>query len=59
MKLFNLLAYYLYLTKKNVTATENKTIKTLHLINRVSLFVFLLGLLIMISNLITKGFLPH
>ena len=57
MKILNLLTDYLYLTKKNETETDNKAIKAMHMINRVSLLLFLFALMVMISKMITQALL--
>ncbi|WP_370443893.1 DUF6728 family protein [Terrimonas sp.] len=54
MKAFKLLADYLYLSKKRETETDNNMIKAMHLINRISLLLFLLCLMMMLSKLITQ-----
>jgi len=53
MKPFKLIADYLCLSKRKETETDNRMIKTMHLINRISLLLFLLCLMIMISKAIT------
>lgn len=57
MKVFKLIAAYLYLSKKNETETDNKMINAMHHINRISLLLFLLCLMMMISKMITQAFL--
>ncbi len=57
MKAFKLIADFLYLSKKNETETDNKMIKAMHSINRISLLLFLLCLMMMISKIITQAIL--
>ena len=57
MKAFKLIADYLYFSKRNETETDNKMIKAMHRINRISLFLFLLCLMMMLSKLITQAVL--
>jgi hypothetical protein len=57
MKAFKLIANYLYLSKKGETESENKMIRVMHRINRISLLLFLLGLMMMISKIITQAIL--
>lgn len=52
MKAFKLIADYLYLSKKTETGSDNRIIRTMHRINRISLWLFILCLLIMISKAI-------
>ncbi len=59
MKIFNLIADYLFLSKKNETETDNSTIKAMHRINRISLLLFLLGLVMMVSKMITQAVLSR
>lgn len=54
MKAFKLIADYLYLSKKEETESENKMIRVMHRINRISLLLFLLGLMMMFSKIITQ-----
>lgn len=54
MKAFKLIANYLYLSKRNETETDNNMIKAMHRINRISLLLFLLCLMMMLSKLITQ-----
>ena len=57
MKAFKLIANYLYLSKRNETETDNKMIKAMHRINRISLLLFLLCLMMMVSKMITQAVL--
>jgi len=57
MKAFKLIADYLYLSKRNETETDNKMTKAMHRINRISLLLFLLCLMMMISKMITQAVL--
>jgi hypothetical protein len=57
MKPFKLLADYLYLSKKHETETDNNMVKAMHRINRISLLVFLLCLVMMVSKIVTQWFL--
>jgi hypothetical protein len=57
MKALKLIADYLYLSKRNETKTDNKMIKAMHRINRISLLLFLLCLMMMISKIITQAVL--
>lgn len=49
----DLITDYLYITQKNTTKTDNKMLKAMHLINRISLLLFLLGLMIIVARGIT------
>lgn len=57
MKAFKLIANYLYLSKRNETETDNKMIKAMHRINRISLLLFLLCLMMLVSKMITQAVL--
>ena len=57
MKPFKLIAGYLYLSKKQETEANNKMIRAMHRINRVSLLLFLLCLMMMISKLLMQAVL--
>ena len=53
MKVFKLLAHYLYLGKRPVSENENSMLRAMHRINRISLLMFILCLMIIVSILIT------
>ena len=53
MKVFNLIADYLYLSKKNESETDNKSIKIMHRINRAALLLFLLAITMMLAKMVT------
>ncbi|MGF2411217.1 MAG: DUF6728 family protein [Ferruginibacter sp.] len=53
MKVFSLIADYLYLSKKNESETDNKSIKAMHRINRAALLLFLLGITMMLAKMVT------
>lgn len=57
MKAFKLIADYLYLSKKTETGSDNRIIRIMHRINRISLWLFLLCLMIMISKAISQAVL--
>lgn len=57
MKAFKLIANYLYLSKRNETETDNKMVKAMHRINRISLLLFLLCLMMLVSKMITQAVL--
>jgi hypothetical protein len=57
MKAFKLIGEYLYLRKKTETDSDNKMIRVMHRINRISLLLFLLCLMILISKFITQAVL--
>ncbi len=46
MKFLNQLAVYLFLKKPDASANHGTWIKRMHGINRISIFIFLLGLII-------------
>lgn len=45
---------YLYLRKKDPTAPNSQFVKYMHGINRISIFMFLIGLIIIIIKLATR-----
>ena len=52
MGLFRQLAEYLYLKKRDPRAPNTQWMKYMHGINRISIFMFLLALIIMIIKLV-------
>lgn len=54
MGVFNQIAEYLYLKKKDPNAPDSQWVKYMHGINRISLFMFLIGLIILAVKLIRK-----
>jgi len=59
MKVYKLLADYLFLSKKIETESDNRTIRVMHRINRISLLLFLFSLMVMVSKMITQVVLSH
>lgn len=51
MGILNQIAEYLYLKKKDPNAPNSKWVKYMHGINRISILLFLLGLLILAVKL--------
>jgi len=54
MGVLNQIAEYLYLKKKDPNAPDSQWVKYMHGINRISLFMFLIGLIILTVKLIRK-----
>lgn len=48
------MAEYLYLKKKDPNAPNSQWVKYMHGINRISIFMFLIGLIIIVVKLVTK-----
>lgn len=48
------LSEYLYLRKKDPNAPNSQFVKYMHGINRISIFMFLIGLIIIIIKLATR-----
>ncbi len=48
------LAEYLYLKKKDPDTPNSQWVKYMHGINRISLIMFLIGLIILVIKLVTK-----
>lgn len=54
MGLWDQIAQYLFLKKKDPTAPKNFSVKFMHGINRISIFLFLLGLIILAYKLLRR-----
>jgi len=54
MGVFQQIAEYLYLKKKDPNRPDSFFVKTMHGINRISIFMFLFGILIIIYKLFIK-----
>ncbi len=54
MGVLSQIAEYLYLKKKNPNAPDSQWVKYMHGINRISLIMFLIGLIILAVKLIRK-----
>ena len=54
MGIFSQVAEYLYLKKKDPNAPKSKWVKYMHGINRISIFLFLIGLIILAVKLIRR-----
>jgi hypothetical protein len=54
MGVLNQIAQYLYLKKKDPKAPNSQWVKYMHGINRISIFLFLIGLIIIIIKLATR-----
>jgi len=54
MGLWNQIAQYLFLKKKDPTTPKNFSVKFMHGINRISIFLFLLGLIILAYKLLRR-----
>jgi hypothetical protein len=54
MKFINQLGEYFYLKKRDPNAPHNRWLGRMHGINRISIFVFLLGLIIMLVKYLIK-----
>lgn len=49
------LAEYLYIKKKDPSRPDTQWVKYMHGINRISLFLFIIAIIILIVKLIRKG----
>ena len=54
MGVWNQVAQYLYLKKKDPNTPKTQFVKYMHGINRISIFLFLLGLIILAIKLIRR-----
>ncbi|MES2848641.1 MAG: DUF6728 family protein [Bacteroidota bacterium] len=54
MGIFNQVAEYLFLKKKDPNAPRTQWLKYMHGINRISIFLFLIGLIILAIKLIRR-----
>ena len=54
MGILRQIAEYLYLKKKDPNAPDSQWVKYMHGINRISIFMFLFGLIILVFKLIRK-----
>lgn len=54
MGVLNQIAEYLYLKKKDPNAPDSQWVKYMHGINRISLIMFLIGLIILVVKLVIK-----
>jgi len=52
MGVWDQVAQYLYLKKKDTNAPKNFSVKFMHGINRISIFLFLIGLIILAFKLL-------
>lgn len=52
MGFFRQIATYLYLRKKDPNAPDSQWVKYMHGINRISIFMFLFGLIILLIKLL-------
>lgn len=52
MGMWNQIAQYLYLKKKDPDAPKDFSVKFMHGINRISIFLFLIGLIILAFKLL-------
>lgn len=52
MGVWDQVAQYLYLKKKDTNSPKNFSVKFMHGINRISIFLFLLGLIILAFKLL-------
>lgn len=59
MGIWKQIAEYLYLKKKSEAVPEGSWMKYMHGMNRISLIVFLLGLLFMLFKLVIRPMLQH
>ncbi|MCW3089600.1 MAG: hypothetical protein JWP81_669 [Ferruginibacter sp.] len=55
MGVWSQVAQYLYLKKKDPNAPNTKFVKYMHGINRISIFLFLAGMIILIIKLFRRG----
>lgn len=54
MGVWNQVAQYLYLRKKDPNAPKSQFVKYMHGINRISIFLFLIGLIILAVKLLRR-----
>ena len=54
MGVWNQVAQYLYLKKKDPNAPNSQWVKYMHGINRISIFLFLIGLIILTIKLLRR-----
>ena len=54
MGVWNQVAQYLYLKKKDPNAPNSQFVKYMHGINRISIFLFLIGLIILAIKLLRR-----
>ena len=54
MGVLNQIAEYLYLKKKDSNTPDSQWVKYMHGINRISLIMFLIGLIILVIKLVAK-----
>ena len=54
MGVWNQVAQYLYLKKKDPDAPNSQWVKYMHGINRISIFMFLIGLIILAIKLLRR-----
>ena len=54
MGVWNQVAQYLYLRKKDPNAPNSQFVKYMHGINRISIFLFLIGLIILAVKLLRR-----
>ena len=54
MGVWNQVAQYLYLKKKDPNAPDSQFVKYMHGINRISIFLFLIGLIILAIKLLRR-----
>ena len=54
MGVWNQVAQYLYLRKKDPNAPNSQFVKYMHGINRISIFLFLIGLIILAIKLLRR-----
>jgi len=54
MGIWNQVAQYLYLKKKDPNAPNSQWVKYMHGINRISIFLFLIGLIILAIKLLRR-----
>jgi hypothetical protein len=54
MGVWNQVAQYLYLKKKDPNAPNSQWVKYMHGINRISIFLFLIGLIILAIKLLRR-----
>lgn len=52
--MWNQIAQYLYIKKRDSDAPKNFSIKFMHGINRISIFLFLIGLIILAFKLLRR-----
>lgn len=54
MGVWNQVAQYLYLRKKDPNTPNSQFVKYMHGINRISIFLFLIGLIILVVKLLRR-----